>query len=73
MIPPFLQALKQVAASFQLVTSMCDCLVWQQHPPAAGGAQHSSDLLRAQLGYAKDRHCHKSDVSDMANTFNLYQ
>lgn len=66
MIPPFLQALKQVAASFQLVTSVCDRLVWQQHPPAAGG-------LRVQLGHAKDRHCHKSDVSDMANTFNLYQ
>lgn len=77
LIPSFLQALKQVAASFQPVTSLWWLLgvaagsksSGSSIPPAAGASQ----LAEEQLGHAKDRHCHKSDVSDVANTFNLYQ
>lgn len=67
----------QLSASDKpVVTAWCGSRLqkqWQQHPPAAGAAGPASQLVEEQLGHAKDRYCHKSDGSDVANTFNLYQ
>lgn len=62
---------------------MSDCLLYQQFSEevvaslcAVGAA--SPDLLRTelveeQLGHAEDRHHCRSDVSEIVNTFSLYQ
>lgn len=56
-----------------------DCFVYQQFSKEAPASLHASpdllrrDLIEEQLGHAKDRHYYRSDVSEMVNTFSLYQ